>query len=593
MKKCRRTIRTALAGVWLIGMLAACHFIPKGIRTPFENPNDLPRDAEGWTIFTPSADSRLIYVSGSTGDDNSADYYLLSDPAVGGHPFHPAAVIPFRTYAAACALAREGYPDWILFHRGETYDNVRIDLLSGRNEREYALTTCYGSGSLPLLHPDGESRLINGLSSNIRYCAVTDLDGYAAAHDPAAYPPGTMPPRCGAGLDVLTGNGVIHHILFEGVRLRCFEGNVIQSYEQGVVRDITLRRCTVLDNFQGDRADGHCQGLFVGGVTGLFIEECVFDHNGWYSQDDGNDTVELPGEATMFNHNTYIADCGDVTLRNNVFLRSSSIQNKFTANLGIPDSSPNIALQGNLYVDGEIGISLGGNVDTAYKFQGMTVTGNVFTEIGRSRPTNRTLGWGLDIADWDGGIVRDNYFIHNTTAAVDNTYAINISGGTRDVLITDNVIYGQNETGSNPWGNGIMVDHTFTKENISVRRNIIQEPGFPMVIASFASAEDAYNVRFLGNRYFLPGAAAEDPFRIGGDWLSFAQWSSRLHDNSEFAAAAFPDPGRDIAGYQALQGGPATIDAFILSCRTQNRDSWNDAYTAQTVTAWLKAGFAH
>ncbi|MGD8240329.1 MAG: hypothetical protein PVH68_17370, partial [Armatimonadota bacterium] len=49
----------------------------------------LERDAEGWTIFEPSADTRILYVSSSEGDDGTAVAYEPADGAVGWDPFMP------------------------------------------------------------------------------------------------------------------------------------------------------------------------------------------------------------------------------------------------------------------------------------------------------------------------------------------------------------------------------------------------------------------------------------------------------------------------------------------------------------------------
>ena len=55
------------------------------------------------------------------------------------------------------------------------------------------------------------------------------------------------------------------------------------------------------------------------------------------------------------------------------------------------------------YVEGEIGIGIGGNVPefkngTAH-FTNVTLADNVLVEIGRAQPTNRTLSWGNYAAD--------------------------------------------------------------------------------------------------------------------------------------------------------------------------------------------------
>jgi NTE family protein len=59
----------------------------------------------------------------------------------------------------------------------------------------------------------------------------------------------------------------------------------------------------------------------------------------------------------------------------------------------------------NLYVEGEIGIGAGGNEPGPLRFKDVKITNNVFMHIGRDRPTNRDLGWYIEILDWDGGLV--------------------------------------------------------------------------------------------------------------------------------------------------------------------------------------------
>jgi len=560
----------------------------------YRNPIRLPQDAEGWTVFAPSADSRILYVSAATGNDATGRAYGRGDAELGGYPLDPSgSILAFASYDAARALSREGFPDWILFRRGEAYDGVSVELRSGRGETEYSLVGAYGAGAPPELHPRPDWPVIRASNrGNLQYAAAIDLDCYDPLHDPANYPPGTMPPESGTGIDGTDGDGVTRKILIENVSFRCFSGNVMQAYGGGAMRDIAFRRSIFLDNHRGDRANGHSQGLYAAQVRGFWLEGCVFDHNGWHNRDDGNPATELPGEATMFNHNTYFADCRDVAFRDNLFLRPSSMGNKFTANLGLAGSSPNIALQGNLYFDGEIGIGLGGNVPTPHKFKGVLVEGNVFTEIGRSRPTNGTLGWGLEIQDWDGGVARDNLFIHNPHADVDNTYAIAVVGGTKNVLITDNVIYGQNEAGNNRWGLGLTVDAAFEKENIKVSGNLFQEPAAGCVFARIEEPRLAAALDFRANRFWAQGEAGRGAsFQVGNELLSYEEWTSRIGGSSAFGPVSLPDPARDIAAYQAGPGGGGGIEEFIAACRARRKGAWRAAHDARAVIAWLRSGF--
>jgi len=51
-------------------------------------------DETGWSVLTPSDDSRLIYVSSSSGNDETAEYV---DPNSVEHVESPASIKPFRT----------------------------------------------------------------------------------------------------------------------------------------------------------------------------------------------------------------------------------------------------------------------------------------------------------------------------------------------------------------------------------------------------------------------------------------------------------------------------------------------------------------
>src|SRR6266478_3333053 len=55
-------------------------------------------DANGWTLVTPSPDSRIIYVSSSTGNDANSGLSRFA---------------PLKTIAKGESLLRDGMPDWL------------------------------------------------------------------------------------------------------------------------------------------------------------------------------------------------------------------------------------------------------------------------------------------------------------------------------------------------------------------------------------------------------------------------------------------------------------------------------------------------
>ena len=60
----------------------------------------------GWTVLAPSPDSITVYVSSSEGDDSNDGL----TPATAK-----------RSIDAASVLIRDGYPDWLLLKRGDTF----------------------------------------------------------------------------------------------------------------------------------------------------------------------------------------------------------------------------------------------------------------------------------------------------------------------------------------------------------------------------------------------------------------------------------------------------------------------------------------
>src|SRR5690606_8303540 len=128
----------------------------------------------------------------------------------------------------------------------------------------------------------------------------------------------------------------------------------------------------------------------------ILLQENLFDHNGWRIQSRESNSDKADGQATMFNHNTYFTSAQGVLFERNLFLRASSIGNKWTAT----DSNPSrgVVMNDNLYAEGEIGISIGGNNPLGpLRFRDVVMRNNVLTDIGRARPTNRSLAWGVEI----------------------------------------------------------------------------------------------------------------------------------------------------------------------------------------------------
>ncbi|MDP1635909.1 MAG: hypothetical protein Q8L69_14670, partial [Gallionellaceae bacterium] len=187
----------------------------------------LPRqDANGWSILTPSADSRLIYVSVG-GNNASAKPYLSSDPEIGSDPYNPrGAIRPYATLDAALEQMRKGYPDYVLLKRGDTWAASKtIYPKPGRSAKERSVLAYYGSDvARPVVKFFGLDL------SRSSYTAVIGIRFVASQRDPASADFSGFDTNI-TGLNALGGynNSVVGGLLIEDCWFDWFSGNVLQS----------------------------------------------------------------------------------------------------------------------------------------------------------------------------------------------------------------------------------------------------------------------------------------------------------------------------------------------------------------------------
>lgn len=536
--------------------------------------NTLPKDASGWTLFTPASDSRIVYVSQTGGNDATAKTYSPGAAAIGNNPFLPVGqIVPFKTIAAAFNAVRDTFPDWVLLKRGETWYESGV-VKSGRSDAYPFLFGSYGSNSQRPLLKTGKQDGFNYCCGNIRNFAAVGISFYAQTRDPDS--PEFVSDTGGVGFNIYTGSGLTKGILIEDCMFRYYLNNVIQG--PGTTTDIVIRRSIIADNYSGY---SHSAGLYTNNVS-FVLEDNLFDHNGWYKQSINSDMSQAGGQATFFNHNTYFSNSHDVVFRNNLFLRPSSIGNKWISDTAAA-SGRNITIENNLYVEGELGISMGGNSVGAYRFKNIRIANNVMLDIGRSRPTKRTLGWGLDILDWDGGTVANNYFLHNASDTVNNVHAISVLGqtGIRNITFTGNTIYGMKS-------NGPLVGFGGTMNGVVFNRNSIQSQGINSALVSTAGFT---GLSFSNNSYFSTLAVSKW-FSVDDVSTDLAGWIIKSGETgSKGSAVSYPDPNRTVESYHASLGKPATLAAFISEARKQSKANWRREYTAAAANDWIRAGF--
>ncbi len=257
--------------------------------------------SSGFTVVKPSADSKLIYVSSSTGKDTNS---CLSEAD------------PCKSIAAGMEKMRNGYPDHLYLKRGDTWRNEQFtNLHSGRSASEPAVITYYGkTGDRPRL--ENSSRSIHIFKGATKHFSFIGLEFYAYKMD-------TKHPEFDgdshADIVMLGGN---QNILFEDNKFNLLE-MVLQEWDSGSPANITLRRNIWTGAYYKKSAhdrDHRPSNLFADGVDGLLIEENVFDYGGWNPEVSG-------AAANMYNHNLYIqySSVGNkLVVRRNIITRASS-----------------------------------------------------------------------------------------------------------------------------------------------------------------------------------------------------------------------------------------------------------------------------
>ena len=382
------------------------------------------------------------------------------------------------------------------------------------------------------------------------------------------------------GIRLFGANGKpVEDVLFEGNRLRFYKNNSINGADADHNR-LRFRRNVFADNYS---RKGHGQGLFIGGARDILLEDNLFDHNGWLLRADADaDVGTAEGAATIFNHDTYFSTVDDTRFAGNSFHRPSSIGTKWTANEG-ERSSVGIEIRDNLYNDCEIGISAGGNIPGPYRFADMTVVGNVITDLGRSRQTDRALGWGIDMNDWDGGRCDSNLVIQVRNDTVGNAYGISFRGGLRDVHVRANTVADLGR------GYGLYFEGA-TGERVRVGGNALALDDDRE--AFFGGSGLPLDYDFDGNTYAAPTGSGDLRFR-GGASYSLDEWLELSGERpASLERPEFRDDTRSLDRYITEVLGLADRAAFYAALRTFSREHWDERYGARAINDYLREGYS-
>ena len=264
-------------------------------------------DARGFTVVTPSADSRTIYVSSSRGSDDN-DCLTEANAC--------------KTLKRGTSLLRRGHPDHLYLRAGDAWRNEKLQSVrSGRSTAEPAVVTSYGEGARPRIEAAGKNR---SLSFNTGAQGLLDSVSFIGLHFQnvrlvAGHPEYTGKAEDGDTSMFLGGhkNILLEDNIFDHHKV------VFQEWEGNNPTNISVRRNIFTGAYVSTSSysqNNRPSNMYLSGINGLLLEQNAFDHGGWHA------TAKGAG-ANMYNHNVYAqySDLGNThVVRENFFTRASS-----------------------------------------------------------------------------------------------------------------------------------------------------------------------------------------------------------------------------------------------------------------------------
>ncbi len=525
---------------------------------PATEPNDVPnaalrweqaladqRDAGGFMEFTLLEKARQIKVSSSEGWDTGDGQRT-----------------PVKTLRRAIALVRNGYPDQILFKRGDIFGHESLNAplqRGGRSALEPMVVGAYGDPALP--RPVLEARLgLGGREGHPNFLVLQDLDFYADSRDPdsPSFDPRHSKEAQDKGIYMNTGS---RFLWIEGCRLRFFGNNIeLQSPKSEPCRGLVIRRCVIADSWD---AGGHSQGIYLENFWDVLIEENVFDHNGW------NDRIDKAGK-TIFNHNMYLqkpVTLGDerhFIVRNNISARASSHGCQLR---------PGGLLENNLFLK---------NPRAAFVYSAPSIVRNNVVLDGDGIGS-QPRGQGLEFLDCTAILAEGNIIAHKSDAVnVESALAYDPRNERTDLQpsqaeIRHNIVY--------DWS-GPVFNTNSVNENFSVHDNDFEQLDNPLVELN----KMREGIVFQNNHY---SSRRPQPFRIEQNRMSLEDWCAQTGEKPNAVAPELVDPSRDIVSYAKSIGlADATLEGFLAAARKQQRGHWDHQLTAEAVNDYIRAGFA-
>ncbi len=484
-------------------------------------------DANGWTKFTQSSDTRIVYVSSSAGNDKNTGLSAAS---------------PVKTLTKAESLVRDGKPDWLLLKAGDTFNSgIPPWKTSGRSAQEPQLISSYGTGARPIIDSGVHEGFVTfgGTGHPINNIAIAGLQFIANTYN------GKNGSFSTTGIR-LTRQGT--NWLVENCLIKGYKDNITLDADGTGLSNFTLRRSEVLDAYVASKSvgNGEAQGIFIGNNTkNAVLEQNVIDHNGW--------NANVPGaNATEFNHDVYIhAGSSNTTVRDNVISESSLY---------------GVLLRGNGTVENNLFIRCPYGIDVSAGSS--TISGNVILD-GTDMQNSTSGATGIEVAALSGITITKNIIAHELSSAQFHVTGIRLDAGVKNATVSSNLIYNWQQSINNAGSS-----------NITITGNVLQDTNAIAPLIAQTTAANPAQYHYSNNTYGTPRTNVN---QLNNKDQTLAAWIAATKETgAKSQTIHYVNPNLDVAPSFAI---------WINSVRTQSKSNWNTALTAPTVIKSISAGF--
>ena len=520
----------------------------------------------GWSVVTPSASARVIYVSSSRGSDHNSG---------------TSASAPVQSLAAAAAMLRNNSDDEMLLRRGDTWAGSFPQWTkSGISPDQPMLIGTYGTGARPVIDTGTAGGLVANTKHPVNFLTIDGLVFDAGARDSSR---GTVTAAAASaapvGLQIL---GPSTGLVVEDSSFSYFKDDVVLQAVMGPVTNVTIRRTTIDHSYC---TSAKSQGLYADGVSGLTLDQDVFDHDGW------NENVSGAG-MTGYNHDIYCyANVTGLSVTNSVIARASY--------MGVMARGGGV-IDDNLFLDNGYAVSFGdanGALSTPGGVSGR-IDGNVV--LGDHGLPGSLAGGGFEIGNTAAAAhvtVSDNVFAgdtQNNFAAISLSYANATKNpgdcvGLNNLTIDGNVVYG--------WHSGISLGNfvdggsgVASLNGLVVKDNQFQDTLYNLV--SHANSVKPGAESWSGNTYYAASSQSYRWFSMTGADIAGGQWQQSVDKTGTDSQLSYVDPTRTVESLSKLLGGGGTEAAVMATIDSQSDGHWVPGLAANSIDQYVRAGFA-